>query len=152
MVADLLSVQLFRDLPCDDIEAIARFSRHITLGDGEFLIREEDTEFDLFVLLHGGVEIISNQRAVTSDECVLSRAGKELLGEIGWLTQRRRTAAVRCHGTVEAIRIDGQLLSQFLAENAVAGFAVMRNVALLMAHRLAATDNLLKQILWNAIL
>lgn len=152
MIADLLSVQLFRDLSCDEIEAVARFSRHVVLGDGEFLIREEDTQFDLFVLLHGGVEIISSQRSVTSEECVLSRASKEVLGEIGWLTQCRRTAAVRCHGAVEAICIDGKLLSQFLAENPAAGFTVMRNVALLMAQRLAATDTLLKQILWNAIL
>lgn len=152
MIADLLSAQLFREVPYQDVDAIRRFSQHVVMDDGEFLIREDERDFDLFILLRGSVEIVSNERVAVSEECVLSRNHKELLGEIGWLTQRRRTAAVRCRGTVEAVRIDGVALSQYLMDNPKAGFVVMHNVAVLLAQRLGTTDSLLKQILWNMVL
>lgn len=152
MIADLLGAQIFRNVPYQDVEAIRRFSQHVVMDDGEFLIQEDEKEFDLFVLLRGSVEIVSNQRVAVSEECVLSRNHKELLGEMGWLTQKRRTAAVRCRGTVEAVRIDGVALSQYLADNPKAGFIVMQNVALLLAERLGGANSLLKQILWNMAL
>lgn len=152
MIADLLGAQIFRNVPYQDVDAIRRFSQHVVMDDGEFLIQENDKEFDLFVLLRGSVEIVSNQRVAVSEECVLSRNHKELLGEMGWLTQKRRTAAVRCRGTVEAVRIDGVALSQYLVDNPKAGFIVMQNVALLLAERLGGANSLLKQILWNMAL
>lgn len=152
MIADLLGAQIFRNVPYQDVEAIRRFSQHVVMDDGEFLIQEDEKEFDLFVLLRGSVEIVSNQRVAVSEECVLSRNHKELLGEMGWLTQKRRTAAVRCRGTVEAVRIDGVALSQYLVDNPKAGFIVMQNVALLLAERLGGANSLLKQILWNMAL
>jgi CRP-like cAMP-binding protein len=121
MIADLLSAQLFREVPYQDVDMVSRFSQRVVMDDGEFLIREDERDFDLFILLRGSVEIVSNERVAISEECVLSRNHKELLGEIGWLTQRRRTAAVRCRGTVEAIRIDGVALSQYLMDNPKVG-------------------------------
>lgn len=150
MISDLDQLALFADVSTKQLSEIVAFCNRLVLHDGDILIHENEREqFDLYVLCEGSVEIVSNESNFVSGECVLSRQHKDLFGEISWLTGRKRTATVRCHGQVEAICINGRALWQYLSNNPDVGFLVMRRVARLMAGRMEQTDGLLKQILWN---
>ena len=96
------------------------------------------------------MEIITSGSGLTSDEISISKQDKELLGEISWLSGGKRTATVRCIGEVEAVRIDGKKLMDYLYQYPKVGFFVMRHIARLLSTRLDQTNNLLKQILWNS--
>jgi CRP-like cAMP-binding protein len=148
---DLAPVYVFRDLEFSVLEAIAGFSAKRHFFAGEDLISEHRGSLsDIYVLCAGTVEIISSSSGVTSEEVSLSRQDKEIFGEISWLTQRKRTATIRCLSEVEAVCIDGHQFMQYLDSHPEVGFPVMKNMALLLADRLNDADSLLKQILWNS--
>lgn len=151
MIYDLEQTTLFKDVDFKELEDIAQFCSIHTYGEGDFVLEEHQGRghFDLFVLRRGQVEVVSNNSKSISGEVVLSREDKELFGEVSWLTKKRRTASVRCRTPVEVIRIDGEMLDDYIAAHPRAGLAIMRHIAQMLAERLSATDNLLKQILWN---
>lgn len=142
--------ELFSGLDLDSLLKIASISDYLDLSDGDILIEEQGSGHDLYLLLSGNVEIVSSDTPVTSDEVVLSSDDKSLLGEIAWLTGGKHTASVRCHGRVEAIRIDGAELKKFLDMSPDIGAGIYKKIAGLLADRLTSTDDLLKQILWNS--
>lgn len=153
MVNELVHTYLFGELDIGAVEEISAFSNRLNLDDGDILIHENEQEnFDLYVLCSGAVEIISSSSRAVSGDVVISKQDMEVFGEISWITRRRRTATVRCRGEVEAIRIDGAVFMKYLDTHPRAGFMVMRKVAGLLCERMAATDTLLKQILWNSTL
>ena len=148
---DLAPIYVFKALEYNVLEDIAQFSHKLHLYEGDDLISEHRGSLtDIYVLCSGKVEIISSSSGVTSDEVSLSRQDKEIFGEISWLTQRKRTATIRCLGEVDAICIDGKQFMTYLNKHPHVGFSVMKNIALLLADRLNHADNLLKQILWNS--
>lgn len=150
MLEELDQITLFNGLSCAQMEDIAKFCTRCNYTDGDFLIKEgENGNADLFVLSDGNVEIVSSHTSTTSNEVVLSREDKQIFGEISWLTNSRRTAGVRCHGNVEAIRIDGQALMQYLEEHPAVGFHITRQIATLLSRRMEDSNRLLKQLLWN---
>ena len=151
MLTGLETISIFTDLEFNQLEEISAFCERLELVEGDVLISENDhSSNDLYVLFNGHVEIISNGSGVTSDDVSISKQDKEIFGEISWLTGGKRTATIRCVNEVEAIRIDGKKLSHYLEQHPAAGFAVTRRIALLLAHRMDQTNNLLKQVLWNS--
>ena len=150
MLEELDQIALFNGLSCSQMEEIAKFCTRYNYNDGDFLIKEgENGDADLFILIDGNVEIVSSDTTTTSNEVVLSREDKQIFGEISWLTNSRRTAGVRCHGNVEAIRIDGASLMQYLEEQPEVGFHITRQIAILLSKRMEDSNRLLKQLLWN---
>ena len=150
MISDLERTNFFHDLSVDQLEEISPFCTLLQLNDGDILIKEGDQENrDIYHLWSGAVEIVSNDTSIISNEVVLSSEDNELIGEISWLTNGKRTATVRCKGDVEAVRIDGQALMEFLGKNTDIGFLIMRRIALIISGRMERTDSLMKQILWN---
>lgn len=153
MIDDLLQTYLFKDMEYQKLKDVEQFCMRLEMSDGDTLIRENEAEdLDLYVLCAGSVEITSSSANASSAEVVISKEDKEVFGEVSWITRRKRTATVRCRGEVTAIRVDGRNLLRYMEANAEFGFQVMRNVANVLAERLVATDNLLKQILWNSSL
>jgi CRP-like cAMP-binding protein len=150
MISDLERTNFFHDLSLEQLEEITPFCTLLQLNDGDILIKEGDQgNRDIYHLCSGSVEIVSNDTSIISNEVVLSSEDNELFGEISWLTNGKRTASVRCKGDVEAIRIDGKALMNFLENNPEIGFLIMRRIALIISERMEKTDSLMKQILWN---
>ena len=118
------------------------------LDDGDILISENDTEnWDIFLLCNGSVEIVSNKSLNISNEIVLSSGEIDILGELSWLLNTKRSATVRCKGEVTIIHIDGQKLKDYFNKNTVIGYSFMKNLSKLLAKRLMQTDIMLKQVL-----
>lgn len=149
MIDDPVSIPLFNGL---DEAALAHLALLCTVreyDDGDIIISEQDSsDYNLYILRRGRVEIVSSSSRMVSDEAVLSRDDKEVLGEISWLTHAPKTATVRCVGPVELVSIDGAGLMRFMEENPGAGFLIMRRIAVLLACRLEQAGVLLKQVLW----
>ena len=149
----LESISLFQDLSAQQLEEVGQFCTSLSLSDGDMLIREsERNDPDLYLLCNGCVEIVSRSAPITSGEVVISKEDKDVFGEMAWLTNAPRTASVRCHGAVQAIRVDGHALTEYLNTHTELGYVIMRRIALTLSHRMRGTDALLKQILWNTTL
>jgi len=150
MHEELKNSSCFQDLTTEEIATILPCCSQVVLNDGDFLIHEgERNKHELYLLLSGTVEIVSNDSNITSGEVVLSKEDKDLYGELSWLTGCKRTASVRCRRDVEAIRIDGDALMRQLQADTTLGFKVLHRTALILAQRLEQSDSLIKQLLWN---
>lgn len=153
MIEGLEGVSLFKELSIGQLEEVSQFCTLLNLSDGDMLIKESDRNAaDLYLLCNGSVEIVSSGTQVTSGEVVISKEDKDVFGEMSWLTNAPRTASVRCHGAVQAVRVDGTALSEYLNSHAELGYVMMKQVAQTLAQRMQGTDALLKQILWNTTL
>jgi len=153
MVEELESFTLFQGFTALQLAEISSFCTVLRLEDGEILIHEsEGDDSDLYLLCSGSVEVVSNNTKMTSDEVVISKEENELFGEMAWLSGKKRTASIRCHGSVKAIRIDGDALFKYLQASPELGFVFMHRLALLVTQRLGDSSSLLKQILWNNLL
>ncbi len=153
MIEALEKVSLFRELSVAQLAEVSRFCTLLSLSDGDMLIKESDRDdIDLYLLCQGSVEVVSRSSPITSGEVVISKQDMDVFGEMGWLTNAARTASVRCHGNVQAIRVDGRALNEYLNSHPEVGYIIMRCIALTLAQRMQGTDALLKQILWNTTL
>ncbi|NOY66379.1 MAG: cyclic nucleotide-binding domain-containing protein [Gammaproteobacteria bacterium] len=150
MIKMLSETSLFKGISLKQLSDIAEFCDRLVLNEGDMLIQEDEAgNSDIYVLIEGNVEVVSNNTNLTSGEVVLSHEDKELFGEIGWLTNAKRTASVRCYDGAEVIRIDGEKLMQYLEETPEVGFIITRRIAQTLSQRMEESDRLLKQILWN---
>jgi len=151
MISDYLqNTAIFMDLTSRELDGLTLFCSRHEYYDGEVLIEENsDDNSDIFILIDGTVEVVSSETEASGNEAVVPKHDKDLFGEIGWLTGRKRTATVRCSGPVEIIRIDGAALKNYVEVNSRVGYCIMRRIAIMLSHNLAETSNLLKQILWN---
>ena len=153
MIEELESVSLFRELSVAQLAEVGQFCTLLSLSAGDMLIKESDRgDVDLYLLCQGSVEIVSTSSPITSGEVVISKEDKDVFGEMGWLTDAPRTASVRCHGNVHAIRVDGRALNEYLNSHTELGYVIMKHVAQTLAQRMQGTDALLKQTLWNTTL
>ena len=153
MIDDLEKVSLLQGVTPQQLDEIGGFCSLLMLSDGDMLIQESDSEdSDIYLLIQGAVEIVSNNTMVTSGEVVISKEDKDVFDEIAWLTGSSRTASVRCHGNVQAIKVDGVALNAYMEDNPEVGYRIMREIALTQSRRMQRTDSLLKQILWNSLL
>ncbi len=149
----LENTSIFSGLSPHDLTVIGGFCVEQSFDDGDVLIHENESEnFDIFVLCDGSLEIVSNNSADISNEVVISERDNDLVGEVGWLTRKKRTATVRARGSVHVIRVDGEALQQYVDGNPRSGLYIMRSIALSLSYDLTNADNLLKQILWNNII
>lgn len=150
LIDQLNESSLFNQLETSVLVDIATFSEKIELDDGEVLLRENDPENnDIYLLLSGSLEIISNCDENISSEVAISVHEKDIFGEISWLTGQKRTASVRAHGPCHIIRIDGPKLHHFIDQNPTTGCMILKSVALILSDRVKASNTLIKQILWN---
>ncbi len=150
MIEILEKISLFKGLDYSVLADISLLCNAIELTDGEELICEhDDCGWDLFILTKGNVEVISRSSASINGEVVLSKKDKDIFGEVSWLVRQPRTATVRSVGTVEAVKIDGDKLMEYMEHDTRTGFIIAQRIACLLAGRLKHTDDLLKQLLWN---
>lgn len=150
LIDHLKESTLFSRLEIAALADIAAFCEYIELDDGDVLLREHDPENnDIYLLITGSLEIVSNHDNNISNEITISVHEKDIFGEIAWLTGQQRTASVRSHGPSHVIRIDGKRLHDFIEQNPPTGCDILKSVALILSDRVKASNTLIKQILWN---
>jgi len=103
---------LFKKLSPEDIDAIYQKARLVCYAKNEVVIREGDSERDLYLLMKGNVKV---ETAIGDGEMVLAQLARgAFFGEVALLTGRPRTATVTAQDEVQAVVIDGEQLAEFL--------------------------------------
>lgn len=150
IIDQLKETPIFQDLDVQHLEEISRLCKVEQLSDGTVVIEENsDENYDIFIIIKGYLEVVSNTGKCLSDELVLSKQNHGMFGEIGWLKKAKRTASIRSHGHVELIRIDGDRLEEYFDKNNIVGYKVMRRIAINLSNNIKETNTLLKQVLFT---
>jgi MFS family permease len=101
-VDELSQVGLLAGLSHVQLERLAQGAARLSLPAGELLLREGEPADDLYVLVRGSCEALSSGRVVNVVHA------PDVLGEIGVLHRRPRTATVRADTDCELLRLSGR--------------------------------------------
>ena len=131
----LRKVPMFAKLDASKLKLVAFTSRLLTFEDEEILFEQGDPSDSAYLVIEGDVEVLAGQGDDVVVAGVLGR--NELVGEMGVLANAPRSATIRARGQVRALRIDGDLFLDLLAENPSVALDVMRQLSdkLARAHR-----------------
>ena len=126
----------------EQTEAIGKLGHLQSFTAGEHLIMLGSREADMYVIVEGRVEVLTND----SDKLAELGAGA-IVGEIAFVDAGPRHAHVVAAGYVTVVRFPAKELRAQLCADKTAGFIVLTNLARLLASRLRNADGRLDQLL-----
>ena len=116
----------------DEVWAIAKQETHLAR---ETLIRINEKSCDLFVILDGQVHVM------TADGDLLAEPGPgSVLGEMGLIDDRPRSAEVVCISLTKVARIPANDLRTYMNTKREVGFVILANLARVLSGRLRIAD------------
>ena len=138
VVAALRRSTLFAELPAEDVDALARASRRVSLAPGEVLLEEGSPPDAMYVVTSGELEVL---RQSSGAPLLLNVCGAgDLIGELGVAHGRPRSATVRARSAATVQRIGADALDRLLAHPHSA-----RALLVSMSRRLDREEALLRQ-------
>src|SRR5919109_2775386 len=99
-VERLRRLPLFGELDHHDLTTIARMAREVDVAKGDFVVRQEEIPYELFVIEDGTAEVIHD------DEVVADLGPGDVVGEMGLLKGRRRWGSVRATSDLRLVALD----------------------------------------------
>ncbi len=126
----------------DMIQEVAEFATVEIKTAGEDLIRFGERSGDLFVILDGRVNILSQG----GDKLAEVGPGA-VIGEIALIDDQPRSANATCVGLVKAARIPAKELRTYMNTNRQVGFTMLANLARVLCFRLRQTDQKLDALM-----
>jgi CRP-like cAMP-binding protein len=124
-------IPLFSRVDSARLKLLAFASDRLTFADGQFLFHSGDQCDGAYVIVEGAAEVLAGE----AESLVAKLGPNDLIGEIGMICNKPRTASVRARGTVTALRIPSDVFMPMLTE--FPGMAI--EVAIELAHRLDRT-------------
>jgi len=114
-----------------------RLQRHLWLfDDGEYLCRQGDRSYCIFILLQGVVEIDRGGERLATD-----RREGTFLGEIAAMTGGQRTASVRARGQVYALRFNLAQFERLIALEPALAIRLIKSLAERLARDLMTSPD-----------
>lgn len=136
-----MSVSIRSDVLATQPDLILRLVRSGTekaFGVGDLLLRQGDASTSLFYILSGRVAVERSSHDLTQPVTLAELRDGEILGEMGVLDGRPRSASARAVEPTRAVEIGADLALEALAQTPETSLHVMK----LLAERLRATDDL----------
>ena len=118
----LASVPLFERCSKRDLAKIGSIAQEVEYPDGTMVVREGDPGSELFIIVHGEVDVRSGARKLAT-----LRAGT-YFGEIALITGSPRTATVTTGTPVRALVITGRAFRKLLKDSPEIQFKVLQEV------------------------
>ena len=103
--AALATTPLFGDFSSDELQAVIREMKLLTLDPGEVVMVEGDTTRSLYVLTHGTVQVYVRSEAGRSVK-MREIDGVAFFGEISIVSNVARTATITCKSRCDLLELD----------------------------------------------
>ncbi len=136
----LQKLPVFSGLYPDEYEHIQDICIPTTVEDGETIFVEDDLSPCMYVLLSGEVQLRTSDQGL-----IYALKPGELFGEIGFISQQRRTATAIASAASAVIKIRGDAFQLLLGRQPRICFIIMRNITLNLSNhiiRMNKTDTL----------
>jgi CRP-like cAMP-binding protein len=139
---------LFRNLPEELLDKVAKLCEEAAFGQGETVFREGEEADKLHFLLEGS--IVLKVKLTSRPESVTVSAVSQRYESFGWsgiVPPRHYTASAICEVDCKVLMIPGDSFMKLLNDNPVAGFTVMQRLTELIASRLRTSRQALLKTL-----
>lgn len=132
---------LFNELTENQIKAILDMSVEINLQPGEYLIKEGEQTNDFYLVTKGTLAVEKFDPKYMKNHQITELTIGEIIGEIGALTQEKRTASVVATKPSTLLKISFKNLIDF-ANKENHFYRIFLNMAKLLAHRTRITSEI----------
>jgi hypothetical protein len=133
----LKNIELFNEIPAEDLAEIARLTHEMKISNGDYLIREGQKGTRLFIILDGNVEILKEGTKITD----VGRGA--VVGEMSLLSDLPTSADCRASGRVTALSIGrGDFRKLLYGEHPEIALGLMK----VLTERLERTTSELQQV------
>ena len=135
--APLSEFALFRNLPEELLEKVAKLGEEATFSEGESIFREGEQADKLHFLLEG--KLVLKVKLTSRPESITVSAVGQQYESFGWsgiVPPYHYTASAICAADCKILTIPGDGFMKLLEENPTAGFTVMQRLTELVASRL----------------
>ncbi|TET57160.1 MAG: cyclic nucleotide-binding domain-containing protein [Dehalococcoidia bacterium] len=146
----LEKVDMFRGLSPHQLESLAQVSEERKYRGGEAVFTEHSSGAEVYIIKKGKVCIELGLKGKSNPATIQRLGVGQIFGELALVDRRRRSATAICENDCEIITIDRDKLNELFERDSPLGYAVMRNLAQLLAGRLRRTDLMLvASVLWE---
>ena len=132
----LKSVDLFSQIPAEELAEVARIAREVSFEEGEVIIRKGDIGDKLYLIIDGEVKVMVNGREVA---CLKE---KECFGEMSILDAEPRSATVVAKSDVVLLEMGQEDFYQLLLERPEIAQAVIK----VLTRRLREANRLISEL------
>ncbi len=129
--AILQKLPLFAGLYAEEYNTIRGICTSCQFPKGHQIFAEGDSSLCMYVLLSGKVEVFTQTQGVLH---VLGNG--EVFGEIGLISQKRRSACARCQDDATLLRIDRDDFNLLLGKQPRISSVLMRNITVGLANHI----------------
>ncbi len=125
-IRTLQQIPMFRDLEVSKLKLMAFAGQRITYRMEEALFEEGAISDAVYIILAGEVDVL---RSGDAGDVLLARIGENgLIGEMGVLCDKQRTAKVVARTDVEALRIDRMTFMHIVQQVPQLAMAIIREL------------------------
>lgn len=124
-MAVLKSIDIFKELEIETLYQILKIAQYVKFGKGEIIIRKGEIGESFYVLLEGKAGV-----AVNSDKAMITTISRgDMVGELGILDKKERTAWVIALEDILALEFDGEAFVSLIKTNNAIAFSMARTLS-----------------------
>jgi CRP-like cAMP-binding protein len=122
----LQQIPMFESIDVGKLKLLAFAGQRISCNPGEILVPQDEASDAVYIVLDGEVDVI---RERTEGRVRLARLGRgQIIGEIGVLCDRSRTATVQAASKLQVLRIEKSVFLDFVNELPPLAMAIIREL------------------------
>lgn len=125
----LKSIDLFSQIPGEDLARVAQIAEELDFEPGERIMQEGEMGDSMYLIVDGVVQVFKGPRVV------VELSERECVGEMAILDSEPRSASVVARGAVRALRIEREDFYELMNEKA----EIARGIIKVLTRRLRNT-------------
>ncbi|MBI4723307.1 MAG: cyclic nucleotide-binding domain-containing protein [Candidatus Stahlbacteria bacterium] len=137
-------IEVFKGLNASDIEKVANICIVKEFKDGDTIFSKDDMSEELYILQSGRCDVKIFMGSIEKAYTLYQLNVGDIFGELGFIDGSPRSATVNCNKEAKVIILPREAFAMLCSENTHIGHILMKNIAVVLAHKLRETDEEIK--------
>ncbi|HRF58984.1 MAG TPA: cyclic nucleotide-binding domain-containing protein [Fimbriimonadaceae bacterium] len=133
---------LAQGLSDEDVDKIVEIARELTFSNGQYVVRADDDNHDLYIVLEGVTSI-----ETPSGEVIAKVGSGRLIGEVALIDDKPRSATVVSLGRSRLAALPADDLRRLMSERPIMAVGILTNIARTLSERLRQANLQIESLL-----
>jgi len=142
---ELKKFDFFKDFEEKELKEFLEFSLSLKIKKGEILFEENSYGDSIYIIKKGEGEIF--KKGKTGEFKIADVKEGDIVGEIAWILNEKRSATLKAKTDMEVLRIDGEVLKKKIKEKSKGALIFLFELLKIEAKRLFLTSSEIIKIL-----
>ena len=133
---------LAQGLSDEDVDKIVEIARELTFSNGQYVVRADEDNSDLYIVLEGVTSI-----ETPSGEVIAKVGSGRLIGEVALIDDKPRSATVVSLGRSRIAALPADDLRRLMSERPTMAVGILTNIARTLSERLRQANLQIESLL-----